>query len=79
MKPSRGRPPIPCGSRPTAVTSSGFLFLLGSRFLFRLRRGFRAAASRFASLTGLTHIFDLLACYIPKLYQLVRCFDNTVC
>jgi hypothetical protein len=76
MNPLRGRSSVPYGSGAAAATASSWLFLLGSRFLFWLRCRFRAATSRIASLTCLTHIFDLLVCYISKLYQPVRCFDN---
>jgi len=77
MNPLRGRSSVPHGSSAAAAASSSLLFLLGSRFLFRLRCRSRAATSRIASLTCLTHILTSLPVLLPRLYQLVRCFDNT--
>jgi len=70
---------MPYGSNPAAATSSSFLLLLGRRFLVfcRLRCRFIGASPRVVGLAGVTHIRDLLAYAIQKLYQLFRYFANT--
>ena len=72
----RDRPPIPCGSSPTAVASSSFLLLLGSCFRRRLRCRFSGRFPRVVGLAGATHIRHLLACTLPELYQLIQSFAN---
>ena len=71
--------PLIAGSNPAGATSSGFLLLLRRRLLyfFRLCYRFIAAWTRIVAPAGTTHVRDLLAYVIPKLYQLVHSFAIT--
>jgi hypothetical protein len=69
--------PLIAGSNPAAATSSSLLLLLGSCFLCRLRCRFSGGSPRVVGLASVTHIRDLLAYAIRRLYQIVRSFANT--